>query len=310
MKKILSLAILCLMAYPAAAATLNGNLVGDGYGPARSVQTVQTQFGDNQSELNAAYAQISGGNLWLMLTGNVQDNFNKLNIFIDTGAAGGQNVLQADANNGGNNPENDNWANQHNGFTFDTGFDANYMIIARRGFGPQFDFDFATIGGGLGAFEASGNIFSGATTGTAPSVGASGIGVSYDNSNVAGILGGTGPANQSNAILVTTGLELSIPLSALGNPAPADIKISAMINGSNHDFLSNQILGGLIPVGVPPNQGNLGGDGLGNFNGAVQGIDLNNFIGDQYFTVVPEPATLALAGLALTGMAFLRRRRS
>jgi len=189
MKRILFLVLVGLMAQPASAATLDGSTVGDGYS-LRTTQTVQTQFGDNFSELNAAYAQIIGSNLWLTLTGNIESNFNKLNIFIDTGAAGGQNVLQNDANNGGNNPENDNWAQNYAGFTFDSGFDANYMMIVRRG-GSQFDFDFATVGGGLGAFEASGDIFTGSTTGTAASVGASAVGVSYDDSNVAGILGGT-----------------------------------------------------------------------------------------------------------------------
>ncbi|HOW72220.1 MAG TPA: hypothetical protein PKY77_16595 [Phycisphaerae bacterium] len=60
-----------------------------------------------------------------------------------------------------------------------------------------------------------------------------------------------------------------------------------MINGSNHDYLSNQFLGGLTPP-----QGNLGGDGTGGFNGTVGQINLNNFAGEQ-FLVVPEPAGMA-----------------
>ncbi|HWP39704.1 MAG TPA: hypothetical protein VNL70_02175, partial [Tepidisphaeraceae bacterium] len=80
------------------------------------------------------------------------------------------------------------------------------------------------------------------------------------------------------------------------------VLISAMINGSNHDYLSNQFLGGLIPP-----QGNLGGDGAGGFNGTVGQINLNNFAGDQYFRIViPEPASLAPACLAAG--ALLRRR--
>jgi hypothetical protein len=78
-----------------------------------------------------------------------------------------------------------------------------------------------------------------------------------------------------------------------------------MINGSQHDFLSNQLLGGL-----PAPQGNLGGDGSGGFTGSLSGINLNNFAGDQFFTVVvPEPSTYALVGLGLGALLAFRRRK-
>ncbi|MBN2512897.1 MAG: hypothetical protein JXB18_08175 [Sedimentisphaerales bacterium] len=270
------------------------------YGSAAAVQTVQTQFGDNNSELDAAYATVEGGILYLMLTGNLENNFNRLNIFIDS-QAGGQNVIQNNANNGGNNPENDNWAGKHAGMTFDTGFEADYMLSLRNGnfSGNRFDIDYAVVGGGLGNFLAATDIFGGTTTGSNASALANGIGVAFNNSNAAGILGGTGAANQAAALTVTTGIELAIPLSAIGNPNTV-FKISAMINGSNHDYLSNQFLGGL-----PAGTGNLGGDGAGGFTGSLSGIDLNQFAGSQYFRVVPEPASMLI--LALGGL-LLRRR--
>ena len=86
--------------------------------------------------------------------------------FIDS-IAGGQNQLQNDADNGGNNPTNDGWAGKYAGFMFDAGFEADYMLILRNGNagGDRFDIDYAVIGGGASAFEAAGNVFGGSLEG-------------------------------------------------------------------------------------------------------------------------------------------------
>lgn len=298
-----------LVASPALAGSLpvvDGTRAGDPY-VQRATQTVQTQFGDNFSELNGAYATIKGGRLYVALTGNLESNFNKLNIFIDS-QAGGQNVLSNDVNNGGTNPTNDGWAGKHAGMTFDTGFEADYMLIMRNGNfgGDRFDLDFAQLGtSDANSFAGYTDVFGGSLQGSA-SLGAPGSGnltpsieVAFNNSNVGGVSGGTGAANGAAADAVLTGIEFSIDLADIGNPS--QLRISAMVNGSNHDFLSNQVLGGL-----PAGTGNLGGDGAGNFTGSLSGINFNNFAGDQHF-FVPEPASLALLGLG--GLVVLRRRR-
>jgi len=280
-----------------AAITIDGTRDA-GYGAALSVQTVETGFGDNFSELNAGYATIQGGNLHLMLTGNLENNFNKLNVFIDS-KVGGQNQLSLI------NPGNDNWANKHNGFRFDAAFSADYMFILRNG-GTQFDLDYAQVGGGATSFDAYGNVFGGSTQGSATTGAGANLGyafgIAFNNSNGAGVVGGSAAANQAAALAVTTGIELSIPLSALGNPGLGDtIRISAMVNGSNHDYLSNQFLDGLAAP-----QGNLGGDGFGGYNGTVSAIDLNNYGGDQFFVItVPEPSTIML--LAVGSLVFFAR---
>jgi hypothetical protein len=305
-----------------AAPIVDGTLDGE-YGAARAVQTVETQFGDASppgnlggSELDAAYATIVGGRLYLMITGNNEPNFNKLEIFFDS-MAGGENVLtnvpQYDVNNTSQNL---------GGMTLENGFTADYHLFGRWGNGgaDPYEVDFIDRQGG-GSAQVPGSSGAGSvpvglvSTGSiaAGNVGpnASGTALSQaldfaiNDNNAAGVAGGTGAANQAAALAVTTGMEFSIALADLGNPTPGTvIRIAAMINNGDHNYLSNQILGGL-----PPGTINLGGDGAGGFTGTVSGVDFNEFDGEQLFeiVVVPAPGTLALLSVGAGTLA--RRRR-
>ena len=74
-----------LLAWAVAAPAVDGTLDAS-YGAPIVVQGVQTGFGDANnpqgalggSELDAGYATISGGRLFMMFTGNLEPNFNKL----------------------------------------------------------------------------------------------------------------------------------------------------------------------------------------------------------------------------------------
>lgn len=272
---------------------IDGSKDGD-YGSALAVQQPGTQFGNstagqvgdaNGSELDGGYGTISGGNLNVLLTGNLETNFNKLEIFIDS-VAGGQNKLRGD------NPDVDfNGLNRMgddgsgNGLTFDSAFSADHWLSLTGGGGSYYlnGSQLLTGGGGTGGFQGTAAL-GGVLTG------ANGVIVGWNNSNTLGV-SGFGNPNDSAPSSVLTGIELQIPLSLIGSPS-GPIKISAFINGGSHDFAANQWLGAL-----PLSYGNLG---------EPRSINLNNAEGDQYFTVVPEPGT---CGLMLLSTLFLVRRR-
>jgi hypothetical protein len=324
----LALPILCLFITRASGIIVDGTLDAD-YGPAIVVQTVQTQFGDANppgslggSELDAAYAKVSNGRLYLMFTGNHEPNYNKLEVFIDS-KPGGENTLsgtpQYDSFNGST------WISQNLvGLTFDAGFNADYHLFSRwGGSSAPYSADFinrqgggsATVAGSAGSTpSAVGLIASGSILAGSLGPNASGSALSQnlefainDNNN-AGVIGGTAAANMAAALAVMTGMEFSISLADLGNPAPGStILISAMIDNGDHNYLSNQILGGL-----PAPAGNLGGDGGGGFTGTLSGVNYNQYQGEQYFAVVvpvPEPSGLTLAGLGMAAALIFRWKK-
>lgn len=312
MVKATSLSVLAVLAMAGSAmAQVDGTYKG-AYGSPIVYQTIGTHFGDsnagqintaNGSELDAAFSFSAGGNLNLLLTGNLESSFNKMIILIDNGNAGGFNQLPSGV---GGLPGN------YAGMTLDQNgvngatatFRATQWISITCGGGPFGMFVdggdlLANAGGYLGGNDGqSGGVLSGGTN-------LLNAAVALNNSNTLGVNGANGTAQGFNALTAFTGVELQIPLASLGLGSSSGVKVMAFINGSNHDFLSNQFLGSL-PVGT----NNLGNDGAGNFTtGSLSGIDLNAAYaaGDQWF-FVPAPSSMALLGLG--GLVVSRRRRA
>jgi hypothetical protein len=263
---------------------LLGNPLTDGtrdalLGSPLTVQTIQTAFGDNATEWNAAFGKVINGRLHLVLTGNLEANFNKLNIFIDS-KAGGSTTFTSSGNDG---------AGAMNDMEFDAGFEPDYHLIARRG-SSKFDLDMAILG--TTDFSSFSDVFGGSTSGRGLTGTGDGnsqpIRVAYDGSNTAGIGGDTAgsAADQTAAAAVMTGLEISIALADLGNPAGA-IKVMILQGNNDHGFLSNQTLAGL-PADTP----NLG---------SPFGLDFNSYAGNQFFFVGGTPSGFETWALANAG---------
>ena len=284
----------------AAQPTVDGMGFDSEYGPILFSQTIGTQFGNNTdpdpnfaggSEIDGLFATIKGGTLYLGVSGNLETNFNKLDLFFDVGAGGQNSILD-------NNADVDfNAINNQAGLTFDEVFAADYFLTYTNGVGGggtvEHYLSAATMptgGMGVGAFVGGGEKdVIGAISGNGPNGGM--ILADSDQSNVLGVAS-LGDPFDSDPATVFTGVEIAISLDELGWDGVSEILIAGWVNGGGHDFLSNQVLGGL-----PDGFGNLGGP---------SGVDFSQIDGMQY-VVIPAPAG-ALA-LGLGGVLALRRRR-
>ncbi|MCS6829736.1 MAG: carboxypeptidase-like regulatory domain-containing protein [Armatimonadota bacterium] len=252
-----------------------------------AVQNTQTGFGDsnlglvdyaNGSELDVAYGVIKDGWLYLLLAGNLESNFNKLEIFFDT-RPGGQNRLRGDnpgVDFGGLNRMGDDGSG--NGLTFDPDFEADFWIGATGGGAPyRLYVNYAELGSpGVGLYLGNTGAASDGVLvdGNNPF----GIRATINNSNVGGVTGGTGLGSGAD---VTTGVELAIPLSALGSPS-GPFKVCVFINGLFHDYVSNQVLAGI--------------GGGGNL-GEPRWVNFGSIPGNQYFVVQPEAVRYRISGV-------------
>jgi len=291
-------------ALAANATVIDGSITENQYfggGPV-FLQGNPTQFGNapggtvdacpGGSEIDGLFAYTDGVYLYLGITGNVETNWNKLAIFIDS-VSGGQNQLV------GPYTDFDPFGLQRYGYDgsqpglkFPTGFDADYMYaLTNNTYDPDGDgplgtqywiptdyfsvaneADNAFLGLGVHGSEAAMQLSSNA----APWM--SGVRVSINNSNGAGV--SDSAVNDPGA--VTTGAELKIPLASIGGNA-SNIKIMALINGSSHDYMSNQFLPSL-----PTGYGNLGEPRL---------TDMSGFSGFAIPAILPSTS----GSLNLTG---------
>ncbi len=313
----------CLATSVSAQVTTVDGSADAAYGEALVIQDNSTGFGNadlgsidfcNGSEVDSAFGFIADGMLHVLIAGNVESNYNKLEIFIDAIPGEGQNPLLGNnsdidfnALNTMGRFEDPDTGEVQPGLTFDAGFDADFWITftggpgapPKKGGEPGYDtyVNYSELLTGGGDLAISGYAGPGGAGAKGSLFTENGILAAIDNSNVLGVIGGDGVDNGAG---VTTGVEIAIPLEVLGHTAGDDIRICAFINGSGHDFLSNQVLGGLggsANLGFPrfvnfedqpgdqffvvPGEGGGGGDGcFGDINddGIVNGADFGSLL--------------------------------
>jgi len=286
-----STALLSLSAH----AQITGNLTTTtiNYGGPLAIQTINTGFGAssgasggddfNGSELDAAYGTVSGGNLYLFLTGDVQGGTsqNSLQIFIGGGGSTvGQSTLSTTISPLSNMNGSTLGFNGTLAFTMNDYNGTLYTDVANLQTG-------GTAGGYIGAVALSGGIGSGAPSGGSYAL--PGVQFAFNNTLVSTMNGSAPGTAYTGGASATTGLELLIPLADLGTIS-GNIDVTADINNGGVGYLSNQFLGGL-PVGT----GNLG---------------TTSFSDAPFFVVaVPEPSSIAIFGMSGLGMLFAIRRR-
>lgn len=238
------------------------------YGVAQDIQFNETQFGDTRSEsvnfgagsqIDGLFAYQDATDLYLTFAGNLESNGNRLVIFIDS-VAGGQNQLAANNPNLGlndylNRMGEDIADPNFPGLKFSAGFEADYVVsVALDGERPVAFVDFAEIfnadpnlnlGFFVGEFGSRCTTMGGAVDPNTGDLGAPGILLAYDNSNEVGVssAGGGAGIDINGGFANILGVEMLIPLGAIG--APSSVDIVAGIVSNDGAFFSNQFVGSL-----------------------------------------------------------------
>lgn len=150
-----------VFATPAAGTPAVDGTLDSAYGTAIALQNNRTRFGNannglqsaNGSELDALYVLKDATNLYIFIAGNMENNFNKIEIFIDS-EPGGENTILGDNADIDFNAINGKLA----GFTFDAGFEPDHYYTWGLGNGVTYYPNSADLnlntGGFLGCNDA------------------------------------------------------------------------------------------------------------------------------------------------------------
>jgi hypothetical protein len=236
-------------------AQVDGRNIPSKYGAPLASQTNYTGFGDrvsldqtSGSELNQLFIKCVNGVLYLAVTGNLEGRpfSNSIHFYIDTGR------------------------NPNNTFTLTTGC-INCSVQGMSGVVFDHKPDYVLSVSHFDDGQGNDNIYldlhdvvnnrstylGAVAVGAGEGTVAQGVKAGFDNSNLQGVTSDLN--NIGNPATATTGLEVAIPLSALGNPQ-GEIKILALLTGGadldnecHGTYLSNQSLPAMN-IGNPSQQ--------------------------------------------------------
>ncbi len=235
------------------------------FGNAIAGTITSTQAG---SELDQLFVRTDAQFLQVGLSGNLEQNGNKLYLFVDADPLLGESVLDSN----GLPTDGFNWLRTWTGRIFEPGFAPEHAYVINNGGGTMFldHYELLTdtktflgqviVGSGSGVVDDTDPAASNAN----------GDQFALDNSNVLGVLGVGSMGGLGNPTTATTGLEAKISLFELGVLAtPLDtlttcpnIKVWAVVSGGDsgptvppfpRSFLSNQALPTYAPLS--PNVG-------------------------------------------------------
>lgn len=285
------------------AQVIDGQNIPTDFGAAIATQDTNTGFGNNFNELNQMFVTSDATNVFVALSGNIHDN-NAIFVFIDTTPGNNPSGEVLTTEPGGGCPGSvPTVLRVASGMRFDPGFDPDFALTISVGkFPGHSDWQLvaacdvtnlttlASTSLGIGALESDNGVLTGD----------SGVEISINSDNIGGVTDYCFPAQPpscgptvaetgSNPAEVTTGIEIKIPRSLLGNLPPNR-------NVSFFSYISNnaQDGGGMGPCGrsgygsnqaLPGLQGN---DNLAAFTPGGTTIDFSGpqGPGTQFVTVL------------------------
>ncbi|MFH1419485.1 MAG: hypothetical protein ABII12_14510 [Planctomycetota bacterium] len=224
-----------------------------------ATQRLHTSYGDavegtlnytvEGSELDELYVRADDEYLHVAVSGNLEGNCNKIALLIDADPVLGENTMDANSP-----PDGDPGATfilGWEGRTFDDDFAPEHVYFATHCGGTLYVDHFSLLELDADVQEYQGFSVVGSGSGVLDSTGGSNPNnneFAFNHSNNNGVVASDDLASPGEPSTATTGLEARISLTEIGATfgSCADIKVMAVLTGSDGTYLSNQFLPALI----------------------------------------------------------------